>query len=114
MTEQRHTADTITSDALDALYARIDRAARSEGRAKTRARVWLRASERYREAWFSARRGRRTLRARAEDAEAAIARVRPLLVAAPLPVGYDDSERAVRDFARHILTALTEPEEPTL
>ncbi|MEV5977529.1 hypothetical protein [Streptomyces sp. NPDC052114] len=62
----RHTADTITDDELDALYARIEQAER-------RADIADDATARTKE--LMARRTE-TLRKRAEDAEAAIERVR--------------------------------------
>jgi Lon protease-like protein len=57
----RHTASTITDDALDALYAELERTGRLLRRAQARARHWQGRAERYRQAWKSASRDRRTL-----------------------------------------------------
>lgn len=51
---------------------------------------------------------------RAEKAEAAIERVRAELTTdaeTPLPIGYDNSQAAIRDYARKVLAAL-DPQEP--
>ncbi|GGW41161.1 hypothetical protein [Streptomyces xantholiticus] len=57
----RHTVDTITGDALDALYAELERTGRLLRHAQARARHWQGQAERYRQAWKSASRGRHTL-----------------------------------------------------
>ncbi|MDI9885337.1 hypothetical protein QMZ92_13265 [Streptomyces sp. HNM0645] len=67
MPETRHTVDTVTSDALDALYAELERTARLHRRAQARARHWQGKAQRYRQAWQSARRARRVLPARAVE-----------------------------------------------
>lgn len=76
---RRHTADTITDDALDALYDRADRA-EAELRARTEA--------------DSADATAGSYAHRAEHAEAALARVRKLIADDPSGIFSDDEIRA--------------------
>lgn len=82
MTQQRYTADTITDDALDALYENATRG-------------WRRG-----DGWKS----------RAEQAEAAIERVRAALHVADED-DVTDWQRGYRACSRHALAALIEPKE---
>ncbi|MCP3817813.1 hypothetical protein NLX86_06585 [Streptomyces sp. A3M-1-3] len=109
MTETRHTVDTITSDELDALYDEREEYARGWLNIQAKYRdVRQRATAAEREAYDAGQRARR--------AEAAIARAREYVGRAantPLPTGYDETDRATRDYAREILAALDTPKEPT-
>ncbi|WP_028814449.1 hypothetical protein [Streptomyces flavidovirens] len=129
MTEQRHTADTITSDALDALYderdrlrAQTDRAYRRHdsrdalhyaysGLADQRLRVAAQLAADERDRGFAAEQ-------RADRAEAAIDRVRAWIAGDPVTArsefgnGYREALRDIRAALAHV-HALAEPKEPT-
>ncbi|MFB6809439.1 hypothetical protein [Streptomyces sp. NPDC056387] len=87
----RHTADTITDDELDDLYAERDA---NERRAKAYGQSWLAAQTRLKQA-----------EQRAEQSAAAIARVRAAIASADWP--------HAQIYARAIRAALDEPKEPT-
>lgn len=96
----RHTADTITDTALDELYAEI-----IEYRNALNWQTDCLGCSRVLDSVY-----RETMRA--EQAEAANARVRALtepVANRPLPVGYDNFEQALKDFATELLAALDEP-----
>jgi hypothetical protein len=115
----RRTADTITDDELDELYGdrnlsrhllanvrqtcteALNRAEKAERVAQSAARDTAKALTDYLAA-----------EQRAEQAEAANARARALvepIANRPLPIGYDDWEQALKDFATELLAALDEP-----
>ncbi|MEU2111847.1 hypothetical protein [Streptomyces sp. NPDC019507] len=103
MRETRHTVDTITSDALDALYEQLhhlEQIALPDLR---------RQAERHQD-------GKSRWRARAERAEAAIARVRSLATATrdDTAEGVSDYDMGRHDVATSVLAAIDEPKEPTL
>ncbi|MEU4947691.1 hypothetical protein [Streptomyces lavendulae] len=124
----RHTADTITSDALDALYEMLDAAQETElarqlatadkafMSAHLRAARLGSALARAQRAHASTILQARRQAARADQAEAALARVRALhfnqynaCLECAGPGGYGDSP----DWPCNTIRALDEPQEPT-
>ncbi|MFD5697484.1 hypothetical protein [Streptomyces lasiicapitis] len=104
MTEPRHTADTINDDALDQLYAKVAVAEQASSAERTFK-------------WYAddAQRRVRLQRERAEQAEAAIARVQRAVealredAASARKMNHETAAYAIEGSARRITLALDEP-----